>query len=405
MSSSSPSSPPSGKQPFLAFMRDARDLEALRAFAQSKGCAAGVAQEGDVTTATEFLKSNTPPDLLLVEVPGVDRAADQLNALADVCSPDTKVVVAGSINEYSFYCWLTEIGIFSYLLRPVTPSALEAIWAKATEPPPAPPGKAERKPAKIVGIMGTRGGVGATSLSVFLATMLAAKPEQRVALVDLDPQDGSISLLLDLEPSKGMREALEKPERIDGMFLDRAMHRTAHNVHVLSAEEPMHERITIHDQAAEVLMRELKQKFDLVLLDLPRSAHGFYRACLKACEMVLVVSDTTLQGLRDGLRISDLFRDYLKMKPPIFIANRVGMAPKHEMTAADLAKGLNAKVDYQVPFAPEVFMEIHADMAALKGKPSAAIRAVQKIAEMLVPHEEHDDGKAAAKLGFLKKGK
>src|SRR5690606_5062827 len=127
--------------------------------------------EGDITTASEYLATHEGVSLLIVEIPTAQEAEGLLDKLADVCPPDTKVVVVGNINEYSFFCWLQEIGIFHYLLKPINAENLEAMYHKLTAAPAASADTA-KKMGKTVGIIGTRGGSGSSSFSTLLAALL-----------------------------------------------------------------------------------------------------------------------------------------------------------------------------------------------------------------------------------------
>lgn len=400
--------PAAARPAYYAFLKDTQDVETFKVFAESRHLPEANALSGDAATAADFLTNNAPPSVLIVEIVSASEAPDLLTRLADVCDPDTKVIIVGSINEYSFYCWLMEIGVSSYLLKPLTQQALENAWTKATELPAATTAKT-KEPGRLIGFIGTRGGVGSTTVALLVTSLLAQQGGKKVAIVDLDPQDGSISLLLDIEPSRGLREVLEKPDRIDSLFLDRAMQKTEQNFHVLSAEEPLHERVVYHEQAAGALLKELKNQFDIIMLDIPRQYNAFTRACLQGCETVFAVTDMTLPGLRDAMRLGDLFRDNLRLKAPIVIANRLGLAPKQEMTMADFSKGLNTKVEYHIPFAPDMLMNISGELEPLKHRNTPVMKAIQQIASAILPEvtaedEERKEG-AKRKLGWLKKGK
>lgn len=397
------SSPP--KPAFLAFATGEKDLAALKAFAGAHGWGEGCVLEGDIAQAATHLKTNPSPQLLLAEIPSSAQAQELLNQLADVCDPETKVIITGTVNEYSFYCWLMDIGISSYLLKPLEIAALEQAYAKAMAPP-APAAEKSKAPARLIGVTGTRGGVGATSVAIYVSALLA-QGKLSTALIDLDPQDGSVALLLDLEPARGLREAMERPDRIDNLFLDRVMHKTAQGVAVLSAEESLAERVQFHDHAADALLNELREKFAYVVLDLPRQAQPFYRTVAKACDTVLAVTDLSLSGLRDAIRLSDLYRDQLKLKPPVFVANRLGMTPKFELPVADFEKGVKDKLAHRIPFAPDIFMAVTGDLPGLKS-PSPALKALHALAQHIAPELEAESAPAEAKhalLGFLKKGK
>ncbi|MBV8938986.1 MAG: AAA family ATPase [Alphaproteobacteria bacterium] len=406
MSASSASAP---KPPFYAFAGGAADIEALRQFADAHQWAASCIKEGDITTAAAFLKQNPSPQFLLVELSSPEHAPQHLTELAEVCDPDTKVAVAGEINEYSFYCWLMDIGISSYLLKPLSAKVLEGAWEKATQPAAGVhTGAAARAAGQVVGVMGARGGVGATSVAIYLAA-LGEQAGKKTVLVDLDPQDGSVALLLDLDPSRGFREAMERPERIDNLFIERACNRLKPNFHVLSAEESIHEPVRYHERAAETLLHELRDAYDLIVLDIPRTPNVFFHACARLCETVFVITDLTLTGLSAGIRLNELFKDHLKRTPPVFVANRVGLNEKYEIPAAEYGKGIGAKVEYSIPFAPDAFMSLSGELKALKHPNTPAMKALQRLGGHLFPAAE-EQGKETAKkpgglAGLLKKGK
>lgn len=387
--------------PFMAFVRDEQDIATLKIFAGDHGWAQADINAGDIASATEYLKTHSSPLLLMVEVPSAAEAPDLLDKLADVCGPDTKVVVVGAVNEYSFYCWLTDIGISSYLLKPLAAAALEGAYAKSLAKPQTE-AKPDKAPGKVYSVVGTRGGVGATTIALNLAGVFAdMAPKLQVALVDVDPHGGSIALSLDLDPSRGMREALENPSRIDALFIDRVVSKPMKNLSVLSSEEALHDQIVVHDEALATLMRELKAKFDIILLDLPRELNAFQRGCLQQSDAVVLVSELSLVSLRDGLRIMDLMRESLKIKPPVIVANRAGLASKIEMQVNDFEKGVNGKVAVKVPFAPDVFMPISTEIPAVKKKNHAAIKPLVALAEQLAPQLKPQPGEK--KSAFFKK--
>ena len=123
----------------------------------------------------------------------------------------------------------------------------------------------------------------------------------------------------------------------------------------------------------------------VVVLDIPRYLDDFSTQCLKQADTVVLVTELTLLSLRDAMRISDLMRESLKMKPPIIVANRVGFAPGHEMEVGDFERGLGGKVLYRVPFAPDVFMQVSGEIPASKHKAHAAVKSMYDLAAQLVP--------------------
>jgi pilus assembly protein CpaE len=392
---------------FLAFSKDAESLAILRQFAAARGWPEVCVVEGDAESAAAELANHPSPAVLLVDIPSAEAAPALLDKLADVCEPGVKVIVSGKVNEYSFYCWLVEIGITSYLLKPFTLQALEAAYLKVTQPQAAAKGTAaEKKEGKLIPVLGTRGGVGATTLAVNLAWALASHRKQKTALLDLDPHAGTVALALDLEPGRGLRDALEKPDRIDALFMERVMMRYNEHLSVLSAEEPFEEPVHVSEQAADALIRETKSRFAFVIADLPRQMHAFSRELLKRADQVIVVTETTMPGLRDALRLHDYFRDVLKIRPPLFIANREGVAGKHHMPRAEFEKGLGAPLAHSIPFVQDAYASANSGEILIdNAKQPGLAREYHTLASRFAPAPAGDKTKPPRGLLDRLKGK
>lgn len=384
------SSDNSNKPKFFAFAQDSADRATIKSFAEAHGWAESCVMTGDISTATTYFKDHPSPTLLLVEIPSAEAAPDLLDGLANVCDPHTKVIIIGNINEYSFYCWLVDIGVFSYLLRPLTKEMLENAYKKSIEQASVAP-VAVSEPTKIISVIGARGGVGASTIALNLAGIFADKTNKKVALVDVDPQEGTLSLTLDIEPARGLRDALEKPERIDPLFVDRVMSKPHNNLWVLSAEEPIQETIHTSEATAEALIRELSSKYDVVILDIPRRMGEFERECLKSSNNVILVAELSLLSLRDTLRLSDLMVDVFKMVPPMVVVNRSGMSSKSEMSVADFEKGITAKIAEKISYAPDLFMQIGNDIPCVANAKNPAVKPLYSLAKQLLPNAFADE--------------
>lgn len=401
----------SSKVPFLAFSSDSESSTVLRQFAAKQGWAESVVLQGDIDTAVAYLKSSPSPKVLCVDVASAEAAQSSLDKLADVCDPGIKVIVSGKINEYSFYSWLVDMGISNYLLKPFTLAAAEAAYNKAAEvsAPATAIASDTKKDGKIIAVIGTRGGVGATTVAVNLAWLLSHKFQQKTALLDFDAQLGTVALALDLEPGRGLREALEKPDRIDGLFMDRVMVRMDEQLSILSTEESFDENITPSAAAAEALFKQTRPKFSHIVVDVPRTLSPYTRYALGHADHIICVTEFTIMGLRESLRYFEFCRDALKTKPPIFVASRTGMAGKHQVPQPEFEKGLGQKVEYNIPFN----LDAHAastsgELLAETTKNAPIIKALQSLAAHFVDGAQTAAGDAPAKkglMGLIKGGK
>ena len=386
---------------FLAFAASG-DAAVLGQFAGAHGWSTDCVYEGDIRTATEYLKTHRSPQLLLVEIPSAEESQALIDALADVCEAGTKVIVIGHVNEYSFYCWLTEIGISSYLLKPLALPALETAFQKSLQAKNVAAAPVQKK-AKVIAVVGARGGVGASTMAINIAGLAAEIGGFEVALVDAEMQEGTIALSLDIEPTRGMRDVLEKPERIDDLFAQRVMTKLGTHLSVLCSEEPMSDRIPLHENAASTLLDALHAKFDVVVVDLPRYLSPFGRSVLEQTAHVVLVADLSLASLRDTLRIGDLLRDSAHITSLLPLANRVGYGKGQEVKKEDFEKGIGTTLAGCIPFAPEVFMHIGNDIPVVKHKNHAAAKALRAFAAQMLPElEEKTEAKKSFGLDFLK---
>src|SRR3546814_4425886 len=80
----------------------------------------------------------------------------------------------------------------------------------------APRDAGPERPHMTAAVIGTRGGVGASSIATSLAWLLSDKQKRPTALLDLDVHFGTNALAMDLEPGRGLTDATENPSRIDG---------------------------------------------------------------------------------------------------------------------------------------------------------------------------------------------
>lgn len=333
--------------------------------------------EGGLGAAATWLESTRAPDLLVVDLGPSEQPLEELLTLADSCEPTTQVVALGVVNDLALYKQFIAAGVADYLVKPVGAQDLETALlaaafreAQAAEPADVPSGK-------IVVTVGARGGVGATTIASNAAWMLAEELGQKVVLVDLDLQFGSSALSLDLVPAGGMIETLRNPDRVDGLFLASALVPKTENFSVLAAEEDIARDAGFTEAGIERLISELRKSFGWVWIDVPRTHCRVCASVLEAASNVYIVSDLSLAGMRDTMRIAN-YCDGLNRDTEIgVIVNRVGSAKV--IAPAQFAKGIPKPVLARLPDDPR------AANAATNGKPLAQVARRGKLVSALRP--------------------
>jgi len=369
---------------FAAFVNDNDTQTAVIRAAGDFGIVDPVVVKAEFAEAVRQLTDTATPKLLIVDLSGVGDPLTEIASLAEVCDEGTRVVTVGDTNDVNLYRSLVALGIQDYLVKPVSSEGFSTAFTRA-ERVEAEPQISESTLGRLISVVGARGGVGASSLAVNCAWAMAHEQGQRVALVDLDLFFGTSGLHLDLEAGRGFREALENPSRIDGLFIQRAMVRESDNLFVLSAEEPLDSPLSLDPSSIEMLLENLRSDFQCVVMDVPRFGARAQVATLQPPATVLVVSDPSLAGMRDTMRLAGLFKKSATAAETKIVINRMGASKSGELDKADFEKGAELKVDKVIPYDPKPFAA-----SASSGKPllkvgggSKAVKAIRELSQLL----------------------
>ena len=232
-----------------------------------------------------------------------------------------------------------------------------------------PRGEAQAdKPHVMAAVVGVRGGVGASTIATSLAWLFGEKARRSTALLDLDVHFGTGALALDLEPGRGLTDAIENPSRIDGLFIERAMVRANERLSVLSAEAPIHQPLVTDGTAFFQLQEEMRNAFESTVLDLPRHMLIQYPHLVHDAHVAVVVAELTLAGTRDTIRILAWLKSNAPQTKVIVVANGVPSGGALEISRKDFEQSIERPVDVVFPFDAKV-----AAQSAKLGKPMAEV--------------------------------
>lgn len=215
-------------------------------------------------------------------------------------------------------------------------------------------------------MIGTRGGAGASTIATSLAWLVSDKERRSTALLDLDVHFGTGALALDLEPGRGLTDAIENPSRIDGLFIERAMVRASENLAVLSAEAPITSPMVTDGSAFHQLQGEMRAAFEATIIDLPRSMLVNHPHLINDVQAAVIVTELTLAAARDTIRILAWLRSNAPETQVLLVANKVQPGTQLEITRKDFETSIERKIDYVIPFDQKL-----AAQAAKLGKPFA----------------------------------
>lgn len=163
-------------------------VEALREDRLLFRCTIDVHQT-DVNGARGLLAERRTPGLLIVETNAQgDQLFAELEHLAEVCDPNTRLVLIGSQNDVDLYRTLIGFGVGDYLVAPIDGDKMKASIENVF-------GNLQAEvDGRVIGVYGLTGGTGSSVISHNLAKALADIYEERTALIDLDIPFGTAAL-------------------------------------------------------------------------------------------------------------------------------------------------------------------------------------------------------------------
>ena len=357
-------------------------------------------RRGDVVAATKSLKRSSTPQALIVDVSGVEQPLTALEELALVVEPDVRVLVIGERQDAAFYRQLTRgLGVLEYLFKPLTQEMVARHLL-----PYLRQGGTQRdmhlRGGRVITVTGVRGGVGATTLAANLAWHLGEEARRHTVLFDGDLHSGAAALLLGARTGNGLRAALEHPERVDELFIERTAQPSGERLHVLAAEEKPLEPVLAQPGAAARLMTMLRRRYNFVVVDLPARSTPIAREILNMAHQRVLVTDATLAGAREMLRYAAIPNAPTQSRRAFTVLNRAGQPGL--LTAAQMKEALGEDPDLIVPWLPKI-VPAAADLGEAAGARrgpfrTALLRLVQEVASIRAEGEEE-----AVKKGLFKR--
>ena len=342
---------PVSRDQFAAYMCDEASQDVLRPIALEMGWQPEKCSKGGLRNAVQSLSITASPNILMVDLSESGDPLNDINALAEVCEPGTIVIAVGQVNDVRLYRDLLASGIHDYLLKPLSPATVRDTLSHAQAVFSAPRGQeaAAASSHLSAAVIGTRGGVGASTLATSLAWLFSAEDKLPTALLDLDIHFGTGALCLDLEPGRGLTDAIENPSRIDGLFIERAMIRANDNLAILSAEAPIGTPLMTDGSAFLQLEEEFRQAFETTVIDMPRNMLVNFPQLLANVNVVVLVVELTLASARDAIRMLSWLKAHAPHARVIVAANKV-QPSLAEITKADFEASIESPVHLSIPY-------------------------------------------------------
>jgi pilus assembly protein CpaE len=336
-----------------AFCESSENQAALQLAAEDRRLAKATLkiELGGISAAVQHYTGQITPNLLIVETAlhGAEALAE-IDRLAEVCDPATKVIVIGRANDVELYRELMRRGVSEYLVGPVQPLHLiETVSGLYLDPDGAPIGR-------VISFIAARGGAGASTISHNIAWYIAEQLAINTVLVDLDLPFGTASLNFDEEPGQGVADALAAPERLDEVLLDRVLQKVGERLSLFSAPAMLEREYETAPEAFTAVIDAVRAIAPCVVLDLPHVWSPWVRQILLHSDDIVIVATPDLPALRNTRAMCELLRQSRRNdSPPKLILNQDGIPKRPQIPIKDFGQTLELSPSLVLPFEPALF--------------------------------------------------
>lgn len=236
------------------------------------------------------------PDVVFLDLGRDSEPYFAFAALLRRAHPATKLIACSATTPQSHQILLEAMrsGVQDFVPKPVAADALKAMLKRFVEEMEV---KGTSTASKLIVVMGSKGGVGATTVTVNLGVQLATFARKRVAVLDFARPLGNVHLLLDLHPRFGIRDAVENLDRLDSHFFSGLLthHKTALEVLGGATQPEEWQRIAV--PVLERVVNVAQNNFDVVLVDMGSQFSSEWSSILSAARMILVVAEANVPAL------------------------------------------------------------------------------------------------------------
>jgi pilus assembly protein CpaE len=206
--------------------------------------------------------------------------------------------------------------------------------------------------AKIITMIKSVGGVGATALLGQLAIRFAqheADHGREACLIDLDVQFGDVAFQLGLHPKLSLSELLEAGARLDGDLLRATTTEHSSGLKVISAPVDMMPLEGIPSDHILQIVDLATREFGTVFVDLPSNWTNWSLSLVARSDLALLVTELTVAGVNRARRQLNLLQSQDLGSVDIrVIVNRFDKGMAKMVRPADVSKALGRDIAFTI---------------------------------------------------------
>lgn len=287
--------------------------------------------------------------------PDSDASLKRFHKLA--AASTTPLIAAGYDPPLALVRTLLRSGAHDVLSLPLDVGDLETSLAPLRDQQTGPAAAASARNARLVSVIKSAGGAGATALLSQLAIRFAeqeARHGREACLIDLDVQFGDAAFQLGLSPKLSIADVIDAGARLDVALLRTVT--TAHpsGLSVIAAPREMIPLESLSSEQVFAIVESAERAFGTVFVDLPSNWTNWSLSLLARSDLVLLVTELSIAGLNRARRQLDLIAAQDLGVDVRVVVNRHEKSLFRSIKQSDVEKALGRDVSYTVANDPAV---------------------------------------------------
>jgi pilus assembly protein CpaE len=305
--------------------------------------------------------SQSIPDVAVVSLDSDQNKAIQLIGQLSSELPEIPILAISARGDGQAILQALRSGAREFLTVPIVlEDLLKALQRLQRGRPTVAGSNGEAVPSKteslVIAVLGSRGGVGCTSLAVNLGATLALDPRNNAALIDLDLALGDADVALDLTADYTLADVALNIERLDLQFLRRSLSKHESGLSLLPHPVQMEDAGLIREDHLQRVIGLLRASYTHLVLDLSKSFSPTDVTALRMADMILLVAQLDLTSLRNVVRtLATLGNEESLANKVQIVLNRVGSETDISLKKAE--ETIGKPIYWQIPNEPKPLTE------------------------------------------------
>ncbi len=343
--------------------------------------------EADCSRYEFFLDviSETKPDIGVINIDADHEKAFALIERMKTDLPECAILVASTSTDGQLILRAMRAGAREFITLPISIDEMLLALNRITEQKYGS-GEGKARGCRVIAVAGATGGVGCTSLAVNIGCNLAQRPENSVALVDLDLAVGDADVFLDTIPDYSLVDVTQNVSRLDFQLLRRSLTKHSSGLYLLPRPVQLQDVTMINPESLRRVFGLLRASFTHIVLD---TSKAFTEVDLTAMELandVVLIVQLDLPCLRNMVRLLMSFEEMDNIRDKVkIVVNRMGL-DSGQISLKKARETIGRDIFHQIPNDYRTMVEMRNNgIPLIEQAPKAPITiAISQLTEMLL---------------------